>query len=114
MNSMLPLGKKWLGLERTLETVSTAIYVPFTTQELFQPGGLYEGINARSKNLILCNRKLLPAPAGMVLGMTGYGKSFSVMQMVTNIMLRWQMMILSHRPGAGVHASRYSHGWRSD
>lgn len=49
MNSMLPLGKKWLGLERTLETVSTAIYVPFTTQELFQPGGLYEGINARSK-----------------------------------------------------------------
>ena len=52
MNSMLPLGKKWLGLERTLETVSTAIYVPFTTQELFQPGGLYEGINARSKNLI--------------------------------------------------------------
>ena len=40
MNSMLPLGKKWLGLERTLETVSTAIYVPFTTQELFQPGGL--------------------------------------------------------------------------
>lgn len=89
MNSMLPLGKKWLGLERTLETVSTAIYVPFTTQELFQPGGLYEGINARSKNLILCNRKLLPAPAGMVLGMTGYGKSFSVMQMVTNIILRW-------------------------
>lgn len=89
MNSMLPLGKKWLGLERTLEIVSTAIYVPFTTQELFQPGGLYEGINARSKNLILCNRKLLPAPAGMVLGMTGYGKSFSVMQMVTNIMLRW-------------------------
>lgn len=78
-----------LQLERTLETVSTAIYVPFTTQELFQPGGLYEGINARSKNLILCNRKLLPAPAGMVLGMTGYGKSFSVMQMVTNIMLRW-------------------------
>lgn len=89
MNSMLPLGKKWLGLERTLETVSTAINVPFTTQELFQPSGLYEGINARSKNLILCNRKLLPAPAGMVLGMTGYGKSFSVMQMVTNIMLRW-------------------------
>lgn len=89
MNSMLPLGKKWLGLERTLETVSTAIYVPFTTQELFQPGGLYEGINARSKNLILCNRKLLPAPAGMVLGMTGYGKSFSVMQMVSSIMLRW-------------------------
>ena len=67
----------------------TAIYVPFTTQELFQPGGLYEGTNARSKNLIMVNRKLLPAPAGMVLGMTGFGKSFAVMQMMAGIMLRW-------------------------
>lgn len=89
MNSVLPLGKKWLALERTLLTVNTAIYVPFTTQELFQPGGLYEGTNARSKNLIMVNRKLLPAPAGMVLGMTGFGKSFSVMQMMAGIMLRW-------------------------
>ena len=89
MNSVLPLGKRWLALERSLLTANTAIYVPFTTQELFQPGGLYEGINARSKNLILLNRKLLPAPAGMVLGMTGFGKSFAVMQMMTGIMLRW-------------------------
>lgn len=89
MNSILPLGKRWVGMERTLLTVNTAIYVPFTTQELFQPGGLYEGINARSKNLILFNRKLLSAPSGMVLGMTGYGKSFAVMQMMTGIMLRW-------------------------
>lgn len=89
MNSALPLGKRWLALERTLLTVNTAIYVPFTTQELFQPGGLYEGINARSKNLIMVNRKLLPAPAGMVLGMTGFGKSFAVMQMMAGIMLRW-------------------------
>lgn len=89
MNSVLPLGKKWLALERTLLTVNTAIYVPFTTQELFQPGGLYEGTNARSKNLIMVNRKLLPAPAGMVLGMTGFGKSFAVMQMMAGIMLRW-------------------------
>ena len=80
MNSVLPLGKKWLALERTLLTVNTAIYVPFTTQELFQPGGLYEGTNARSKNLIMVNRKLLPAPAGMVLGMTGFGKSFAVIK----------------------------------
>ena len=89
MNSVLPLGKKWLALERTLLTVNTAIYVPFTTQNLFQPGGLYEGTNARSKNLIMVNRKLLPAPAGMVLGMTGFGKSFAVMQMMAGIMLRW-------------------------
>ena len=89
INSVLPLGKRKLALERTLLTVNTAIYVPFTTQELFQPGGLYEGINARSRNLIMVNRKLMPAPAGMVLGMTGFGKSFAVMQMMTGIMLRW-------------------------
>lgn len=47
------------------------------------------GTNARSKNLIMVNRKLLPAPAGMVLGMTGFGKSFAVMQMMAGIMLRW-------------------------
>lgn len=63
MNSVLPLGKKGLSLERTLLTINTAIYIPFTTQELFQPGGLYEGINARSRNLIMVNRKLMPAPA---------------------------------------------------
>lgn len=89
MNSVLPLGKKGLSLERTLLTINTAIYIPFTTQELFQPGGLYEGINARSRNLIMVNRKLMPAPAGMVLGMTGFGKSFAVMQMMAGIMLRW-------------------------
>lgn len=89
MNSVLPLGKKGLSLERTLLTINTAIYIPFTTQELFQSGGLYEGINARSRNLIMVNRKLMPAPAGMVLGMTGFGKSFAVMQMMAGIMLRW-------------------------
>lgn len=37
----------------------------------------------------MVNRKLMPAPAGMVLGMTGFGKSFAVMQMMAGIMLRW-------------------------
>ena len=48
-----------------------------------------EGTTPAVKNLIMVNRKLLPAPAGMVLGMTGFGKSFSVMQMMAGIMLRW-------------------------
>ena len=34
LNSVLPLGKNWLSIERTLTTSSTAIFVPFTTQEL--------------------------------------------------------------------------------
>ena len=87
--SSLPLGLNQVEIQRGLTTSAVAIFVPFTTQELFQPGGLYEGTNARSKNLIMVNRKLLPAPAGMVLGMTGFGKSFAVMQMMAGIMLRW-------------------------
>lgn len=89
MNSILPLGKKWIGLERTLTTANAAIFIPFTTQELFVPGGLYEGLNARSKSLILFNRKLLPAPAGMILGMTGFGKSVAVKLQIAGILMRW-------------------------
>ena len=58
MNSVLPLGKKWLALERTLLTVNTAIYVPFTTQELFQPGGLYMK-RFRVLTAVLCAAVLL-------------------------------------------------------
>ncbi|MEG2037732.1 MAG: DUF87 domain-containing protein, partial [Ruthenibacterium sp.] len=89
MNSILPLGKKWIGLERTLTTANAAIFIPFTTQELFVPDGLYEGLNARSKNLIMFNRKLLPAPAGAVLGKTGFGKSVAIKLMMIGIALRW-------------------------
>ncbi|MEG1875792.1 MAG: hypothetical protein RR185_09535, partial [Angelakisella sp.] len=87
MNSILPLGKKWIGLERTLTTANAAIFIPFTTQELFVPDGLYEGLNARSKNLIMFNRKLLPAPAGAVLGKTGFGKSVAIKLMMIGIAL---------------------------
>ena len=65
--SSLPLGLNEITIQRGLTTSSVAIFVPFTTQELFQTGkeALYCGINALSNNLIMVDRKLLKNPKGL-------------------------------------------------
>lgn len=61
--SSLCLGQNQIEIERGLTTSSTAIFVPFTTCELFQEGeALYYGLNALSNNLIMANRKNLKTP----------------------------------------------------
>lgn len=87
LNSILPLGKKCIGIERTLTTANTAIFVPFTTQELFEPGGFYMGLNARSKSLLMFQRKNLASPAGYVLGQPGSGKSMDVKLEIAQVMM---------------------------
>ena len=71
--SSLPLGLNQIDIRRGLTTSSVAIFVPFTTQELFQTGkeALYYGINALSNNLIMVDRKLLKNPNGLILGNPG-------------------------------------------
>lgn len=87
--SSLPLGKNLVQIQRSLTTSSTAIFVPFTTQELFQSGGeaLYYGLNALSNNLIMVDRKRLKNPNGLILGTPGAGKSFSAKREITNVFL---------------------------
>jgi len=86
--SMLPLGVNQVEIQRGLTTSSTAIFVPFTTQELFQGGeALYYGVNALSSNLIMCDRKKLKNPNGLILGTPGAGKSFSAKREITNSFL---------------------------
>ena len=100
--SCLPLGLNQVEIQRGLTTSSTAIFVPFTTQELFQTGpeALYYGINALSNNLIMVDRKLLKNPNGLILGTPGSGKSFSAKREISNAFLVTQDDIIICDPEA--------------
>ena len=87
--SSLPLAENQIEIQRGLTTSSTSIFIPFTTQELFQSGkeSLYYGLNALSQNLIMVDRKKLKNPNGLILGTPGSGKSFSAKREIANSFL---------------------------
>ena len=92
--SSLPLGASHIQIERSLTTSSVAVFVPFVTQELFQGGdAMYYGINAKTGNMIMLDRKRARCPNGLKLGTPGSGKSMSC---ICNVKL--ENFDLSHLP----------------
>ena len=122
--SSLPLGVNHVPIKRALTTTAAAIFVPFTTQELFMGGeSLYYGLNALSNNMIMVDRKKLKNPNGLSLGTPGSGKSFAAKREITNAFFVTQDDIIIGDPegeyfplvhalgGQVIHISATSHDY---
>ena len=75
LNTALPYGIRKIDAVRTLTTESVAVFIPFRVQEVSDIGGIFCGINAISRNMILCDKKNLMNPNAFRLGVPGSGKS---------------------------------------
>ena len=87
LNTVLPYGLRKIDTLRTLTTESAAALVPFSSQEIRHRGGIYYGVNATSRNLIVCDRSKLLNSNGFILGVSGSGKSFAAKEEITSIAL---------------------------
>ncbi len=87
LQTVLPFGQKKIHALRTLTTESTAVLIPFHTQEIMHEGGIYFGQNAVSRNMIVVNRKKLLNGNSFRLGVSGSGKSFSAKEEIVALAL---------------------------
>lgn len=88
--SCLPLANNKVFVKRMLTTESAAVFIPFSAQELAQNNGMYYGLNAVSKNMILFSRLNSKNANGVILGTPGAGKSFSAKREIINVLLNTQ------------------------
>lgn len=87
LNTALPFGVKRIQAQRTLTTESTAVLLPFSTQEVLHEGGIYQGRNTINKNIILVDRRQLQNGNCFIVGVSGSGKSFVAKREIINLIL---------------------------
>lgn len=88
LRTSVPLGINRIWADRLLNTTSTALFMPFESQELFEADGIYYGLNGTSKNCILYDRRTAQNPNGLILGIPGSGKSMSAKSEMAQVFLR--------------------------
>ena len=88
-NTAMPYGLRRIEIMRTMVTENVAALIPFNTQEVMMPGGIYYGVNAISGNLIIGLRVVLVNGNAMIIATSGGGKSMFVKQEILWLMLRY-------------------------
>lgn len=86
-NATLPIVINKIEARRTLTTESLAVFMPFKVQEIQHDGGVFQGVNVISKNMIIVNRKFLLNGNCFILGVSGSGKSFTAKEEMVNLLL---------------------------
>lgn len=87
LTTLLPTGRRLVPMRRTLTTSNAAVLIPFTTQELCVPGGIWYGVNAQSSNPLLADRTKSKNGNGFMLGTSGSGKGVAAKSEITNVLL---------------------------
>ncbi|GHU60322.1 conjugal transfer protein TraE [Clostridia bacterium] len=94
LNTVLPYGVRKIDALRTLTTESVAVFIPFRVQEVSDKGGVYYGVNAISRNMIICDKRNLLNANAFRLGVPGSGKSFGAKEEIVFIAISTEDDIL--------------------
>lgn len=88
-DTTLPLGYNRIYTQRLMTTESVSAIIPFDVKEVRQKKGIFYGLNASSKNMIIYDRCSNLNPNGCILGMPGAGKSFEAKcEIISNLLAR--------------------------
>lgn len=88
LNSVLMWGGNYVPIERTFTTAGTGVFLPFTAQELTEANGKYYGLNSVTRNIVSFDRRSFKNSNGLILGASGYGKSFASKKEMASVLLK--------------------------